>query len=274
MSKKVATVMLMVCCVQLLSAQQPCIPIKDIADDLRAFKSGERLTYVMGYKWGVVDTDVAEATLSIDKIDEEPYFLAKLLGHTYKFFDIFFKVRYDFETKFAVSNGKPAYFNRDVLEGKFTKKNQLYFEADNIIKSTVQRRSNPPRDTLLIGKECTFDLLSLIYFSRNIDVSEITPGTELPISFVIDDMTYDIYYRYIGREEKKIQKLGRFKTLKFAVTSVAGDIFTGKEELTIWVTDDDNQIPLLFETPISVGKVSGRLSKYKDIKHPLTSKIK
>jgi len=264
-------------CVQTLSAQQmPCMPVKDIPESVRAFDSGEKLSYVVGYTWGVVDTDVAQATLSLEKRSDDTgtWFYVNMLGNTFKFFDMFFKVRYDFNAKFSVANGKPEYFHRDVTEGKYIKKNSLYFNKDNTINSSVQRMNRTPKDTLLQGRECTFDLLSLIYFSRNIDLTGVVSGTELPISFVIDDMTYNIYYRYIGPEVKKISKMGRFNTLKFAVRVVAGDVFTGEEELMLWVTNDKNRIPLLFESPISVGKVRGRISGYEKIKHPLTSKIR
>ena len=269
-------VVFILCVESAFTQQAPCIPVRDIPESVRSFDSGEKLTYVLGYTWGVIDTDVAQATLSLDKRSDDTgtWFYAKLLGNTYKFFDMFFKVRYDFEAKFSTTNGKPVYFSRDIIEGKYTKKNYLHFHPDNSILSTVQRRSNPPRDTLLMGRECTFDLLSLIYFSRNIDLTDIVPGTVVPISFVIDGMIYDIYFRYIGSEVKKIQRVGQFNTLKFGIKVVVGDVFKDTEELMLWITNDKNRIPIFFESPISVGKVSGRISKYENLKHPLVSKIK
>ena len=55
---------------------------------------------------------------------------------------------------------------------------------------------------------------------------------------------------------------------------VAGSVFTGKDDMFIWVTDDENKVPLLFESPIIVGRVQGRLVEYSNLKGPLTSKIK
>ena len=98
-------------------------------------------------------------------------------------------------------------------------------------------------------------------------------GEKQPISFAIDDDVYNFYYVYLGKEEKKIKGLGTFNTLKFAVRLVAGSVFTGKEDMTVWVTDDGNKVPLLFESPIIVGKVQGRLVSYSNLKAPLTSKI-
>ena len=44
--------------------------------------------------------------------------------------------------------------------------------------------------------------------------------------------------------------------------------------MTIWVTDDGNTMPVLYESPVTVGVVSGRLKSYSNVKYPLTSKIK
>jgi hypothetical protein len=67
--------------------------------------------------------------------------------------------------------------------------------------------------------------------------------------------------------------LRQIRTLKFAARVVAGEVFSGKEELIIWVTDDKNRVPLMFETPIKMGRVIGRLSSFRNLKHPLISKI-
>ena len=109
---------------------------------------------------------------------------------------------------------------------------------------------------------------------RTLDFDNIKVGEKQPISFAIDDDVYNFYYILLGREEKKIKGLGTFKTLKFAVRLVAGSVFTGKDDMFVWVTDDQNKVPLLFESPILVGKVQGTLVDFKNLKGPLESKIK
>ena len=42
----------------------------------------------------------------------------------------------------------------------------------------------------------------------------------------------------------------------------------------VWVTDDQNKVPLMFESPILVGKVQGTLVEFKNLKGPLDSKFK
>ena len=109
---------------------------------------------------------------------------------------------------------------------------------------------------------------------RTFDGFGIQYNHESQIEFAIDDDVYNFHYVFVVKEEKKIKGLGTFNTLKFHVRLVAGSVFTGKDEMTIWVTDDENKVTLLFESPIIVGKVQGRLTEYSNLKGPLTSKIK
>lgn len=124
-------------------------------------------------------------------------------------------------------------------------------------------------DTLLPGHGCTFDILTLFYNARNMDLEALEAGVNNPVSFAIDEEIFDIYFRYIGREEKRIPGLGVCRTLKFAAKVVAGEVFSGEQEMLIWVSDDMNRVPLLFESPIIVGSVFGRLSAWDGLRYPL-----
>lgn len=257
--------------------QRECLPVRNIPEERRAFDSGERVTYIINYTWGMVKTDVGEAKVSLARKMDDTYgdhFHAVITGTTYKFYDVFFKVRDLFESKFSPENGRPYYFHRDISEGKYKIKNTFYFNPNYTINARVERKNSQIKDTLLKGRECTFDLVSLFYFARNIDFSNIPAGVEQPISFAVDDEIFEMYYRFIGKEVKRIPGLGQFNTLKFAARVVAGEVFSGKEELIIWVTDDRNKVPLMFETPIIVGKVTGRITSFENLKFPMSSKIR
>lgn len=247
----------------IISAQVSGLPYKD----------GESLTYAMNYKWGSVDTDVGEAVTLLSY--QNGLFHSVIKGKTYRFYDMFFKVREHFESKFTDYPIRPSFFYRDSQEGKYRMRNTFYFDEPGYkIRAIIQKYENTPKDTVLDGSVHTYDLVSLFYKVRNINFDSIPVGSQQPISFVIDKNVYNFYYIYKGKEVKKIKGLGTFKTLRFSVKLVAGSVFTGKEEMSIWVTDDGNKIPLLFESPVIVGTVSGRLSKWSNLKYPLTSKIK
>ena len=237
------------------------------------YVDGESLTYVVRYKWGAINTDVGEAVTNLSYADG--MFHSVITGKTYKFYDIVFKVREHFESKFYEDPIRPHYFYRNTLEGKYRIKNTFHFDKDtNLIRVTIQKYDRTPVDSLLVGTGDTYDIPSLFYKVRTLDFDNIKVGEKQPISFAIDDDVYNFYYILLGREEKKIKGLGTFKTLKFAVRLVAGSVFTGKDDMFVWVTDDQNKVPLLFESPILVGKVQGTLVDFKNLKGPLESKIK
>lgn len=254
-----------------------CAPVTVISEKDRAFGHGEILKYTVSYNWGMVNSDVGEIEASLNRVKDPKYgdvFHSVIRGNTFRFYDVFFKVRDLFESKFRVDNGRPLYFHRDISEGKYRMKNWYQFRDDYSIEAKVQRKNRDVMDTILKGDICTFDLVSLFYFSRNLDFSNVPEGVEQPISFAIDSQIYNLYYKFIGKEVFRLRGVGTFNSLKFVVRVVAGEVFSGKEEITLWVTDDKNKVPLYFESPIIVGRVSGRLKSYDNLKHPLTSKIR
>ncbi len=237
------------------------------------FKSGEKLTFILNYTWGGVVTDVGTATCELKYADG--VYHPVLIGKTYKFYDFFFKVRERFESKFDASTLRPVYFFRSAQEGKYRIKNSLTFnDSDYTITSRTQKYDRTPVDTLLKATENTYDLISLFFKSRTMDVSKLPVEEKVPLDFAIDKEVYNLYFIYKGRENKKIPGMGTFKTLKFAAKVVAGNIFDGKEDMLIWVSDDKNMIPLFFESPILIGRMQGRISKIENNKYPLSSKIK
>lgn len=222
-------------------------------------------------------TDVGEGVTTLKRIGagaSPAYYHATVTGKTDKFFDMFFKVRDLYESKFYASNIRPFYFYRSVEEGKYRMKNTCSFSQDNIINAKVQRNAEPVKDTVLKGNNCTFDILTLFYFARNLDFSKIQPDVKTPVTFTIDGELYEIYYRFAGREIKKIAGVGTYRTMKFAAMLVAGKVFRGDKEMFIWISDDSNKIPLTFEMDLIIGKVFGRLTNFENLKFPQSSKLK
>ncbi|MDR2361975.1 MAG: DUF3108 domain-containing protein [Prevotellaceae bacterium] len=268
---------LLLSCIATAQNDTTCMPVRDLRPDELAFADGEQLTIVANYKWGLINTDVGEATLSLSQecFHDTTYFYARAYAKTYKFYDNFFMVRDVYEARFFSRNLRPIYFHRSINEGGYLMKNTFIFDDSRyIIRASVQRKTNPQKDTVLQGRSCTFDFISLFYNSRNLDFEHIVKDQIIPISFAVDEAVYNIYYRYLGKETKKISGLGTFNCLKIAAKPVAGQVFDGQNEIHIWISDDANHIPLLIETPIIVGKISARMGKYRGLKYPLTSRIK
>lgn len=262
-----------------VSGETYCIPVRTVEEDELAFQAGEKLTFTMHYEWGAVNSDVGTGTVVLDtmRYNGVKAFHCSVYGKTTRLFDLFFKVREDFDSWFACDGLRPLKFTRDTHEGHYIAKNTYIYDWNAVephIDADVYSSSSGQRNLELPLTSCTYDLPSLFFLARNMDIDNIVPGKKYPMTFAIDDDVYNVYFILYGRETLKVKGLGTVKTIKFAARLLAGEVFTGEEDMMIWVTDDDNRIPVCFEAPILVGTASGRLKSYSGLKHPFTSLIK
>ncbi len=254
--------------------RQSIVP-KDITNSI-PFSNGEKLTYVVKYKWGAINSEVGEVKLETTTGSDasgETFFVTAN-GFTYKFYDIFFKVRDYYESRFT-SDLRPIYFHRDIKEGKYTMKNYIYFNPDNKIKAIYQRVSSPVKDTVFHANPETFDIISMVYNLRGIDFGLEGVGTSWNRSVVIDGKIIRVTIRHNGKAVKIVQGLGKFDTIVMSVSMdlIESETFKRGDMLMIWITDDKNRIPVQIESPIKVGSVIARLAALSGLKYPLTSKL-
>ena len=75
------------------------------------------------------------------------------------------------------------------------------------------------------------------------------------------------------QEKKYIKGIGTVKTMKFAAKLIAGDVFGSGQDMFVWITEDENRIPVYFEAPLKVGRASGCLIGWEGLKYPFDSII-
>mgnify|MGYP003531944186 CR=1 FL=1 len=255
-----------------------CVPIKDIKKNEIAFDAGEKMEFTMHYEWGIIDSDIGTATVTLDtvQIDGQKAFLCSAQGKTTRLYDLFFKVREDFKSWFTVDGLKPLMFTRNTQEGKYIAKNTYVYDwnaSQPHIVADVYSSSSGQRYLELPLTPCTYDLPALFFFARNIDLENIEIGKRYPMTFAIDDDIFNVYFIFHGPETIKVKGLGTVKTIRFTAKLLAGEVFTGEEDMMIWISDDENRVPVYFEAPILVGTASGRMKSWSGLKYPFTALI-
>ena len=90
---------------------------------------------------------------------------------------------------------------------------------------------------------------------------------------VVDGEIHDIYIRYLGKETIKNRDGRTFKCLKFSPLLVEGTIFESGEDMTVWVTDDANRIPIIVEAKILIGSVKAVFVDAINTRHPITAEV-
>ena len=185
-------------------------------------------------------------------------------GKTYPSYDWIFKVRDRYETYLDVNELVPLKFIRNVNEGGYKIYNHVVFNhAENKATSTNGIFKIP---------KCAQDVLSSIYYARNIDFRGKKKGDKVFFNMFLDDKVYPIYLTYLGKERIKT-RYGTFNSIKFSPTLIAGTIFKEGDAMTVWVSDDANHVPVRINSPISVGSIKVDLMQFSNLKYPFTSLI-
>ncbi|MCB0534565.1 MAG: DUF3108 domain-containing protein [Lewinellaceae bacterium] len=238
-----------------------------------AFKDGERLTYRIYYNWNFVWLAAGEVTFKV--FDEGKQYHFQAYGETYDSYEWFYKAKHVHNSWADKTTLLPNYSEREIQEGDRHNFEKIQFNQDSH-KMTVWRskqKGDPETKTEHNVKEQVHDILSSMYFLRTIDFTKRSKGSEEPFRIFMDKEEFPLKMRYLGKESrKKVRGAGKFNTLKFEPQVIVGDVFKDDDKMTVWVSDDENRIPVLIETPVSVGSVKVVLKDYSGLRHPLTSK--
>jgi hypothetical protein len=231
-----------------------------------SFSAGESVTFSVYYTFAGVYVWGGDAvfTVGLEQMNGRPVYHAIGDGKTNSFFDGVFKVRDRYESYIDTASLKPLKFIRNVDEGGYKLYENVSFnEATNTATTTKGLFKTPP---------CIQDVLSSIYYARNIDFNSYKPGDRIPFNMFLDSQTYNLYLRYMGKEVVTT-RYGKFRAIKFKPLLIAGTMFKGGEGMTVWVSDDPCHIPLRIESPISVGSVKVDMTRYRGLRYRLTSLI-
>ena len=232
----------------------------------KAFQAGESVTMKVFYSAAGVYISAGEAvfTTSLERFNGKTTYHCTGEGKTYAFFDKFFKVRDRYESYIDTTTMLPMKFIRNVDEGGYKIYNNVTF---NHGAGTAVTTNGVFKTT-----SCIQDVVSSVYYARNIDYTKYKVNDKIPFDMFIDDEVHHLYLRYIGKEIVKT-KYGKFKAIKVKPLLIKGNTFSGGEKMTAWISDDPNHLLLRLETSVSVGSVKVDMYGYKNLRYPLTSLI-
>jgi len=227
-------------------------------------QNGEQITFHVYYSVAGIYINAGTAIFSntLEKLNGKPVYHIVGDGKTNPSYDWIYKVRDKYETFIDTASMQPLKFIRNVHEGS----TKIY---ENI---TFNHSTNTATTTKGVFKvpNCVQDIISSIYYARNIDFNKYKKNDRIPFSMFLDNEVYSMYIRYLGKENVKT-KYGTFRAIKFKPLLLKGSVFEGGEKMTIWVSDDANKIPVRIESPITVGSIKVDMMSYKNLRYPLSS---
>ena len=241
-----------------------------------AFKDGEEMTYKIIYNWGFIWLHSAEITFRANKehyLGRDRYHFSGI-GFTYPKYDWFFKVRDKYESYADTSTLKPFRFTRNVNEGgNYCYDDYIFsYTKNKILTGSIRNKNALVHDSIKLPP-CSYDVATAVYAARCLDFSNTKVNDTISFTLVLDNKIFPVHIRYMGKEIYKSEELGSFRCIKFKAMLLAGTLFKGGEDMTVWVTDDKNKVPLYVESAIVVGSIKVKLSSYKNLRNEMSSKV-
>ena len=230
------------------------------------YQPGEVLDYRVSYKAKMFpNTEVGSVRMTTEEVEEQgrKYYKVVGLGRTLPTYRWFFNLEDTYTVHVDPQTLRPVRFESDIREGDYTFASTYDYDWERSeVRTRWHKRKNPEKSRTLTLTPESMDAISLFYNLRAASAEDFEAGEPRVLQMVLEDTIRHLRYRYLGREQKKIRNMGKFRTLKFdcQLGTSEGFSFTDGTVFTIWISDDENKIPLYMESPVRIGSICAYIS--------------
>ena len=229
-------------------------------DNYMPFKPGEKLEFRIHY--GFINAGSASMEVKQSSVNGKPTYNLICKGQSEGSFDWFFKVRDTYESQFDVKTMNPVTFKRRVSEGGYKiNRDYTFYQNDKLIDDGKHN------EKILVPANVQ-DILSAFYYARTIDFSKIKEGDAIELYSYLDYEVWPLKVRFKGIEKVKVGK-ETFECMRFVPIIQEGRVFKDENDMSVYISNDKNKIPVLAEAEILFGSIKMELTSWEGLAHPL-----
>ena len=228
----------------------------------KAYQAGETLTYLLGYSF----ISAGEAVMSVKDtlLDGEKVLHVITEGKTVGLADLIYKVRDVYETFIDPATDMPVKAVRNIKEGGYKYYNEVTYNRDSSTVLSMRSGVKPVPEEMM-------DIISAFYYARNHYFNEsMKVGDVISFQTYFSDKPFPLEIQYIGNENVRT-KFGKISCYKFAPVTEVGRAFKSNEGMFMWITRDENRIPVKVKFELVVGAFVCNLESFKGLKYPFSS---
>jgi hypothetical protein len=233
-----------------------------------AFSVGELFKFRIHY--GVVNAGYATLEVQEAVKNNKKVYHVVGKGYTTGMTKFFFKVEDLYESYFDKTTGQPYQSVRRIDEGGYKKDQESFFnQANNTV--TAKDYKHKTQKTFTVPENVQ-DIVSTFYYLRNNPkVDKMAVGESISVDMFFDDEVTKFKLKFLGRENIST-KFGTISTMIFRPYVQSGRVFKEQESLTVWISDDENKVPIRIKAELAVGSLKADLEEYKGLRYPLKVK--
>jgi len=229
--------------------------------------SGEELSYKISYSI----FNIGRATVSVDNLQESNDEQYKIIarGETTGLLGVFSKIKDEWGAHVYKENLEPSFAYRRIREGKYKKDEDVAFDSTQITLNEYSFRAGKYKDPVIYESPTqVFEFLSGMLYVRSIDFSDFKEDQKVGFKAFFEGKFYDFEVLYKGKERIRT-KIGKINAIKLVPIMPDNSIFDGENSVTVWVSDDQNRVPLKVEADMFIGSAGCDITGYKNLKYPL-----
>jgi hypothetical protein len=233
------------------------------------FTFGEELNFEVSYGW----FNLADAKMQVakrpHKENDKSHYQIDVFGKTKGAATIFGKVNDNWGTILDMDTKYPIQSYRHIEEGNYRKHEKVHFDQKNYVAlmqvfDKENRNLKEEKEFELPGQ--VQDIVSGFYYLRTLDLKDMKKGDQIIIRGFFDKEIYNIKLIYEG-SEKLDTEIGEKDTYIFSPQIPKNKLFRGDYPVKVWVTKDQNKIPVKIKANLFLGSLNLDLKSAKGLRY-------
>lgn len=214
----------------------------------RALSKPEKFVYDVGWGpmragWGIIITKPDTASGLI-------HLMAK--GMSNNFVSTFYKVRDFLYSPVDIEGLYPYFFEEHLREGRYDDDRWTLYDHENGLVYTHKKKYKKVE-----APRFSQSVVSLLFYVRCMDLA---PGDTFTIPTFVQGKNYQVFFRTDSKLHTVKVDAGRFECILVEPKLTGkGRVFTKKDKIRIWLSNDSRKIPVLIKSRVAVGSINVRL---------------
>ncbi len=227
-----------------------------------SFGAGEKLEYRVHYGFINAAEAKVEISNSVVKINNRPCYRVNVSGRTVGAFDLVSRVRDQWRSYIDTAAILPQMFYQNIEENKYKKQETVVFNHGSDVaysENKQEKKSYKVPDNI-------HDVISGYYFLRTLNFERISEGQLIEVPTFFAGEVYPMRVKYRGKDVIKT-KFGKIRVLKLNPIMPNNKLFKGENSIRIWVSDDENKVPVKVEVDLWIGALEMDITNFKGLKN-------
>lgn len=242
------------------------------------FQAGETITMDLYFKYGIIYTKAGTSTLKMENanFNGTSAYKMSLTARTTGAAKTFYTVN-DTLSAFMTKQLVPLQFEKRAHEGDdhtYETATYSYTGGKVNVKAKRIKNGNPRFDETISFSNCVYDMISVVYYARTLDYSNMKKGDSKKVEFITGKRKVSMSIEHDGIVKQDANDKKKYECIKLVLSILSPDekAFENKEEaMTVYITNDKNRMPIRLDSKLKVGSTRAILKSYSGNKYPIAT---